>query len=213
MIGHQREVLAQLGIDVWIPREVVCQETDRTLLWRDQAVSEIITQIPVVQTSVTAKTVDTLQKPIINKPEIEQPVVEVRSVVEEIVEERPRLEIEPFSLQALVLSHLVIIIDSTEVNAEQQQLWGNIQRAIHSEFYELNWPFALENMNDGHGVENYIQGFIDSIAVDKKVIVLGKLPHSFNSDVMCLATLADMLKEPLLKRRLWNFIQNKQGSE
>ena len=213
MIGHQREVLAQLGIDIWIPCDVVCQETDRTLLWRDQTISEIITQIPVVQTSVTAKTVDTLQKTIINKPEIEQPVVEVRSVIEEIVEERPRLEIEPFSLQALVLSHLVIIIDSTEVNAEQQQLWGNIQRAIHSEFYELNWPFALENMNDAHGVGNYIQGFVDAISIDKKVISLGKLPHYLSHDIMSLASLQDMLEEPLLKRRLWNFIQNNQGRE
>ena len=36
MIGQQRNRLAALGIDVWIPREVVCQKNTAPSLWRDQ---------------------------------------------------------------------------------------------------------------------------------------------------------------------------------
>lgn len=45
MIGQQRNVLAALGIDVWIPRDVVCQKNTASSIWRDQAVEET-PQIP-----------------------------------------------------------------------------------------------------------------------------------------------------------------------
>ena len=40
MIGQQRNILATLGIDVWIPKTQVCQKNNAQSLWRDQAVPE-----------------------------------------------------------------------------------------------------------------------------------------------------------------------------
>ena len=209
MIGHQREILVQLGIDVWIPRDVLCQEIKQTSLWRDQAVSEIITQIePVININTPILNKSVVEKPVIkNTAEQQIPAVELISTA--IIDERTKLEIIAFSLQAVVLPHLIIMLDVSEISAEQQQLWANIQRAINAEFFELNWPFAMAEMNDGNGVENYIHGFIDAIKFEQKIVCLGHIPHFQNSMVMPLASLQDMLDSPLLKRRLWNFIQNK----
>ena len=41
MIGQQRNRLAALGIDVWIPREVVCQKNTAPSLWRDQLIDDV----------------------------------------------------------------------------------------------------------------------------------------------------------------------------
>ncbi len=45
MIGHQRDILATLGIDIWVPRDVVCQKMPSSSLWRDQAAAEYQTEI------------------------------------------------------------------------------------------------------------------------------------------------------------------------
>ena len=48
MIGQQRNILATLGIDVWIPRTQVCQKNNAHTLWRDQVVEpHIPINIPV----------------------------------------------------------------------------------------------------------------------------------------------------------------------
>lgn len=40
MIGQQRNILAAMGIDVWIPRDVVCQKNTAPSLWRDQIIDQ-----------------------------------------------------------------------------------------------------------------------------------------------------------------------------
>ncbi|OTG85304.1 hypothetical protein B9T31_12560 [Acinetobacter sp. ANC 4558] len=211
MIGHQREVLTQLGIDVWIPRNVACQKIDQTMLWRDQEIFEIATQlesipVPQVKQSLTS------QKVIVENKQKQKDLVVKESLSEVIQEEQPRLEIANFSLQAIVLSNIVVILNSTDINEPQQHLWANIQRAVQAEFFELNWPFAMENMNDGQGAAYYVQGFIDSISSEKKVICLGEILHLKNSTIMHLASLQEMLETPILKRQLWNVIQSSQMS-
>lgn len=204
MIGHQREVLAQLGIDIWVTRDTLCQEITQPSIWRDQALPEIITNL-AIQRKTFEKNVVTQETPVIRTKVKEQKItVEVIQT-----EDKPKLEIDAFSLQALKLNHVVIILNSTEINAEQQQLWGNIQRALQAEFFELNWPFTLPEMNDGQGVENYIQGFIDMIATEKLMISLGEIPHWSHPELTTFASLQEMLNQPLLKRKLWNFIQSK----
>ena len=81
MIGRQRNILATLGIDVWIPREVVCEKNTAPSLWRDQATEEI-QSLPIQ-----------FETPVQNKPELQikhepvQPItmVEPRNNAEIIV--------------------------------------------------------------------------------------------------------------------------------
>ena len=64
-------------------------------------------------------------------------------------------------------------------------------------------------MQDGRGASSYIQGFLDVFSTEKNVLCLGEIPHLQASHSIQLASLQEMLIQPLLKKRLWQFMQNK----
>ena len=213
MMGHQRDILASLGIDIWVSKGAVCQQLPQSTIWRDQNTPEVMLDIT---SHVEIATADVLLNDPILSFETEQPkqVQEKLEQKEEpavVIEQelRPSVILEPFNIQALVLPHLVILMEGSNITSDQQLLWSNIQRAVQAEFTELNWPFALPELQDGYGVESFIQGFLDVISTEKTVLVLGQVPHYTKSNMMHLASLQEMLDEPLLKRRLWKFIKNK----
>lgn len=86
------------------------------------------------------------------------------------------------------------------------RLWHNIQHAVSGEYNELQWPFPLMNFQDGHGAESYVQGFLDAISEDKNIIFLGQSAYLKHSKSINLAGLQEMLTQPLLKKRLWQFM-------
>ncbi|MBK5646351.1 MAG: hypothetical protein I4N51_04040, partial [Acinetobacter sp.] len=55
MIGHQREVLASLGIDLWVPDFLPSQQNVAASIWRDQSTTEIISEIVRPQSQPEAK--------------------------------------------------------------------------------------------------------------------------------------------------------------
>ncbi|ANF81549.1 hypothetical protein A3K93_04655 [Acinetobacter sp. NCu2D-2] len=211
MIGHQRDILATLGIDIWIPKAEPCAPHQNNL-WRDQATPENIQEIMLPQHVGTAlelpRNISSLAQPQSIAAEVTHTLEDIdETVIQPVLQER--IEFEPFSLQLLSMSHCCIVIDATQMTADQQTLWANIQRAVLSEFSELNWPFPWENMQDGRAVEVYIQGFIDAYSVDKNIISLGQIPHISNSKMIQLASLQEMVEQPILKKRLWQFMQKK----
>ena len=213
MIGHQRDILATLGIDIWVPKDAACQNMPSSSIWRDQAAPEYLSEIvvakaqPLIVPEPKAEPLKTLDQP--DPLPTPTPVVkEVQAeIVPQVVEERPALHIAAFQLQAFGLPHCVIVTDATELSAEQQQLWNNIQQALQAEYYELQWPFPLINFQDGRGAESYVQGFIDAISADKNIILLGQFSYFNHSKIIHLAGLQEMLDQPLLKKRLWQFMQ------
>ena len=210
MIGHQREVLRALGIDLWIPREQPCQNHTPLSLWRDQAAAEVLPELlPNVPVQPTIPVQQTTAK--INK------APEIALVTQPITTAPPRAfedqqQIAPFQLQTLQLPHVLLVVDVTEISAEQQQLWLNIQRAVEGQFTELQWPFAWAQVQDGRGAKSYIAGFIELQSTDRHVIYLGDIPHYQHDQSMQLASLQQMLEQPLLKRRLWQLMRNKPVS-
>ncbi|WPC35922.1 hypothetical protein O4M77_05810 [Acinetobacter sp. YWS30-1] len=210
MIGHQRDILATLGIDIWIPKGDVCQQ-HQVSIWRDQAPAELHSEIILPQPTQIAPVE---KAPLIApEPVTVEAKAEVKSevpvIVASIQEQREILHIQPFNLQALSLEHCTIVIDATEMTEQTQHLWSNIQRALQSEFYELNWPFPWMNLQDGRGVESYIQGFLDMMSLEKNIISLGSIPHVTHNKMIQLASLQEMLDQPILKKRLWQFMQNR----
>lgn len=214
MIGHQRDILATLGIDIWVPKGAACQNMRSSSIWRDQeAAPEYQTEIVVAKAqSPKVPVVKVEQLKALDRPEqLATPVITVKEVqaevVPQVIEERPALHIATFQLQAFGLPHCVIVTDATELSAAQQQLWNNIQQALQAEYYELQWPFPLINFQDGRGAESYVQGFVDAISADKNIIFLGQFTYFNHSKSMHLASLQEMLDQPLLKKRLWQFMQ------
>lgn len=212
MIGHQRDILATLGIDLWIPRDSACQP-HQVSIWRDQAAPEFHTDIVLLQPA----SVEALADLPIPEPE---PIVALRvdtppaapTHIAPVQEQREIVQIPPFNLQALSLAHCSIVIDATAMTEDTQNLWGNIQRAVPGEFHELNWPFPWANVQDGRGVESYIQGFLDGMSAEKNIIFLGPVAHISNTKMIQLASLQEMLDQPILKKRLWQFMQNRTAS-
>ena len=209
MMGHQRDVLASLGIDIWIPRASVCSEKPVQSIWRDRAVAEEILSVEL--SSPVIKQVDSIDHAVSNIPDVPQHVVQQPqsgiSPVEHDVLERTPIEVAPFALQALRLEHCCILIHATELTQQQQQLWANIQNALAAEFNELQWPFAWEQVQDGRGVASYVSGFVDIMAQGRPILCLGDIPHLVQSNIMQLASLEEMLQQPILKKRLWSFMQ------
>lgn len=207
MMGHQREILASLGIDIWVSRTAVSQTLPQPSVWRDQAAPEIYSDI-IVPAAVNQQL---KQQPIIHEEPKQEPspqhtVVDV-VVPDDIPEARVMLQVEAFSIEALQLPYCVILVESTALSQKQQQLWRNIQHALQAEYDVLQWPFAIEVLQDGIGVENYVQGFVDVLSADKKMLILGQLPHFKSEQCLHLASLQEMLDQPLLKKSLWDAIQ------
>lgn len=208
MMGHQREILASLGIDIWVSRTAVSQTLPQPSVWRDQAAPEIYSDI-IVPAAVNQQLKQ--QQPIIHEEPKQEPspqhtVVDV-VVPDDIPEARVMLQVEAFSIEALQVPYCVILVESTALSQKQQQLWRNIQHALQAEYHVLQWPFAIEVLQDGIGVENYVQGFVDVLSADKKMLILGQLPHFKSEQCLHLASLQEMLDQPLLKKSLWDAIQ------
>ena len=217
MIGHQREVLASLGIDLWVPAFLPSQQNATTSIWRDQSTTEIISEIVRPQSQPEAKSIS--EHPLVqNKLPHQAPPAEIatqpieQEVVTALKEEivREAIHVEAFQLQAIALEHCALVIEATQLSLEQQQLWQNIVQALPAQKYALNWPFPLLNLQDGRGVQSYIQGFIDGVSQGKTVITLGSIPNANGIKVTQAASLQEMLDQPLLKKALWDMMRAKQ---
>ncbi|MBJ9956017.1 hypothetical protein [Acinetobacter courvalinii] len=215
MIGQQRNILASLGIDVWIPREVVCQKNTASSQWRDQVLEElqqvpapVFEPAPVVQ-DVEVKAVQTALVTEIERPQQVEVVAE--PVVKEAVVEKEQIvvstQIQAFELQMYVLENCAILLESSQLNDAQRQLWQNTQKARLGQYAELKWPFPLAAFQESRGLSSYIQGFLDATATGKKILCLGQLDFIQHSNILHLASLEEMLAQPLLKRRLWQLMQ------
>ncbi|OAL84288.1 hypothetical protein AY605_06315 [Acinetobacter sp. SFD] len=218
MIGHQRDILATLGIDLWIPGDSACQP-HQVSIWRDQAEPEFHTEIVLSQPHPVEalvelpipepESLDTFK--IDTSPTLPEVLTVQEPEVLTVQEPRESVQIPPFSLQALSLAHCSVVIDATEMTEATLNLWANIQRAVSGDFYELNWPFPWANVQDGRGVESYIQGFLDGMSTEKHIIFLGTVAHISNIKAIQLASLQEMLDQPILKKRLWQFMQNRSA--
>ena len=215
MIGHQRDILATLGIDIWIPKDALCQKMPSSSIWRDQAAVEDITEIivskaaaiPAVEVQFKAEPTQTVA-PVVS---LAQPI-ELQAEPLSVLEPQVIAQVAAFQLQAFALPHCVIVVDATSMSSEQQQLWNNIQQAISAEYALLQWPFPLLEFQDGRGAESYVQGFLDALSVDKNILFLGQSGYFKHAKGMQLASLQEMLDQPLLKKRLWQFMQKSNHS-
>ncbi|AXQ22761.1 hypothetical protein BEN71_12045 [Acinetobacter wuhouensis] len=224
---HQRSILAAMGIDLWIPQVDVQTRHYQNTLYRDvaQNEAEIATTVEFkdFNHSTTAFTKNT-ENVIVRRESAVQSEVSLLKVnaetqqTEEItsaeqiqkqtaISVEPALQIASFEIQAYQIEHCVIFVDATQLNDDQKTLWGNIQRAAFGQYFELKWPFPMLQFQDGRGASMYIQGFIDGLRQERKIISLGQLTHLNQSDVIQLASLQEMIEQPILKRRLWQFMQ------
>ncbi|MFT4021002.1 MAG: hypothetical protein QM666_05720 [Acinetobacter sp.] len=216
-MNEQPHLMQILGIDVWIPRSAQVQVQETHSLWRDHdlTISEILQSessdkitLDIVQPEFDASFVapELLQhqqetaNPV--QPSIENSLVEP-SIVESSIELVQPLQLEQFHLHVLQHHRFVIITEQQHLTQQTQILWRNIKHALKLSTAELQWPFPLPDLQDGHAVNDYIQGFLDIVAHDKIMVVLGELPIVLGQSSQQLPSLQNMLDAPLLKSKLW----------
>lgn len=209
MIGHQRAVLANLGIDLWIPRALPSQKNAERCLWRDQhSISETDSgsSVAAVKAEMTLDHTAQSQQQHgrVVEPDLqpEQPKTEPSNTLEQTRTDL-NFQVNTFQLHAITLEQCSLLIDASSLSVEQQQLWQNIANALPAQKYALSWPFPLLNFQDARGVYSYIQGFIDGLSQGKTVIALGQIPYSQNLTFIQSASLQAMLENPQLKKELW----------
>lgn len=220
LVEHQRSVMATLGIDVWIPKVDVQTRVYTSSLYRDQAAPEH----PVFQ---SFDALDSVAKFGTGQKNTEQNILAELSViqtervqVEQNQEDKKKavqarshvvdqalLKIDAFELYAIHFEHCVLVVDATHISTEQANLWRNIQSAMKGQTVALKWPFGLEPMQDGRGAKMYVQGFLDAMCVEKKLIGLGQIPHCQHAAMLEAPSLQEMLDQPVLKRILWQMMQ------
>ena len=215
MIGQQRNRLAALGIDVWIPREVVCQKNTAPSLWRDQLIDDVSKstertfEVAPILEDIPATSAQT--PPIAEIEVSQQTKVVTEPIVKAALDEKEQIvitaQVQSFELQMYVLENCAILLETSQLSDAQSQLWQNIQKARLGQYAELKWPFPLAAFQESRGLSSYIQGFLDAIATQKKILCLGQLDFIQHANILYLASLEEMLAQPLLKRRLWQLMQ------
>ena len=211
MIGQQRQILTDLGIDLWIPREIACQNLTPNSIWRDQGQDQE-QMLPIADLAETIHVPEPSQvvAPVVVPPvKAEIAPSHAQAKLEVQVTQAVAIDAKQFELQLLCLAHCVIVIDATALSVEAKQLWSNIHVALAAEYQQLNWPLPLLNWQDAHGASSYIQGFLNAHGMDKQIIGLGALPCA-PEKMLTLASLDEMLIQPILKKQLWHYIQNKK---
>ena len=214
---HQRSILATLGIDVWIPQVGVHVESYIPQNYRDVATVEqaIVTSLEFAIPQKIIPTQPPIQaKPVAIQQNIEKTDIQSTQVKKLIVSQSieplaPNLQIDAFDVQLYALEHCVLLLDATDLNDEQRELSRNIQESMQGREATLHWPFPLINIQDGRGVAQYLQGFIDVYGVEKQLICVGKIPHLNMDQCTVLASLQQMLEQPTLKRNLWQVMRAK----
>lgn len=215
MIGQQRNRLAALGIDVWIPREVVCQKNTAPSLWRDQLIDDVSKstertfEVAPILEDIPATSAQT--PPIAEIEVSQQTKVVTEPIVKAALDEKEQIvitaQVQSFELQMYVLENCAILLETSQLSDAQSQLWQNIQKARLGQYAELKWPFPLAAFQESRGLSSYIQGFLDATATQKKILCLGQLDFIQHANILYLASLEEMLAQPLLKRRLWQLMQ------
>lgn len=213
MIGQQRNILATMGVDIWIPRHVVVQKNTSSL-WRDQGVEQPIQALISIQADEgseksfeNSSPLSTLVQPDVIDA-VKQPIQNQITKQNKIVDLEISATLNEFRLEAFVLSKSILLVETTTLTEAERKLWINIQSACSGAYAELNWPFPLLNFRDNRGIGAYVQGFLDALTLDKKILCLGKIEFVRHEQLMLLASLAEMLEQPILKKRLWTLMQS-----
>ncbi|WP_343682576.1 hypothetical protein [Acinetobacter baylyi] len=214
MIGQRRNILATMGVDVWIPRHVAVQKNTKSSLWRDQSVEQYDQPlIPIsAKENIEHTPKDSSSEPILVQPDVieivQQPIQNPVTKQHKTIDLEISSTLSQFRLEAFVLRQSVLLVETTTLSDAERKLWTNIQSALSGTYTELNWPFPLLNFRDNRGVGAYVQGFLDALTLDKKILCLGQIEFVRHAQLMPLASLAEMLEQPILKKRLWTLMQS-----
>ncbi len=170
MTGQQRNILAAMGVDVWIPRAMLCQKSRLFVLgvikFPRRSCGVAVVNQQVIDAS-QAKPELTHIESIAQLKDRQPPTVVVE--IEQSTLAAPRSILpkdqtvvvmqQVFTLEAYCLDQVIIVVESSQLSKQQRQLWTNIQSSVSGYYHELKWPLPLENFRDGRVYTRIFKAF------------------------------------------------------
>ncbi|WP_092746906.1 hypothetical protein [Acinetobacter boissieri] len=221
MSQQQRHLLNSMGVDVWILKETQPKSFVATQFWRDQAYEKfdlnepVIEPLPTLQNIVVEKPhlqskhdIQILNEEIIGltKDQHQTRSLEVTSVHE--VTSEIALQILPFTLALLTIDQCSILLNYTELLAQEKIFVESLRSALGATITELRWPINLADFQQSDYVNSYVNGFIDSTSLGQRIILLGGLPKVLDLDIAIKTVgITDLINNPKEKRVLWEMLK------
>lgn len=188
MSEHQRNVLAQMGIDIWIPQQTAVHACSTKTVWRDQVPTVAVKEQPSVVKKTPQPIVENIVKPVIEK-KIEQPQKIVQS--------------DSFVLQTYNINDQVcILVNIINLTSEEKEFLENFQQSMQTSVAEIKWPMPLQNFQDQDYMDCYVEGFLAVHAKELQYFSFGELEF-LNCSCIVLPTVKEILSDSLLKKEIW----------
>lgn len=223
MQQRQQLLLQQLGIAQWVAKTQVTHTASMAVLWRDQhddvlqtSNTDIRLEVPAQQATAKQDTANQAvvqnEQPFIKEGTASQTVQDIVPTETVVGVKHDQQQSVEFNSQILVHDKFVIFVDMPQHDNERRLL-SNIQKSCLVTQFTLYWPLQINGWDEqGLFLQSYIQGFL-AIHGDKKLISLGEhalldvlATSSSNLPIIKMASLAQMITSPLLKRDLWQLL-------
>ncbi|MCF9045414.1 hypothetical protein [Acinetobacter nectaris] len=206
---HQRNLLSNMGIDIWVPRDAIVCENSASQFWRDEVISEEI-ELEDKPVFVNEHHSDIAQKEITLevKKDVALKIDKENSI--DIAQEQ-EIVIEPFVLSAFVSSKIIIFINTFDLLGDERQLLNSLVTTLSLSQYDLRWPI-LESLQDQKFLSIYIKGFVDirsKADTQMSQIFLGEKPNGILLEgIQEFASLKEMIDMPNKKKILWEYLKS-----
>lgn len=208
---HQRNLLSNMGIDIWVPRDAIVCENSVSQFWRDEVISEEI-ELEDEPVLVNEDHSDIAQKEI--TLEVENDVaIKIEKDKETLIDiaQEQEIVIEPFVLSAFVSSKIIIFINTFDLLGDERQLLNSLVTTLSLSQHDLRWPI-LESLQDQNFLSIYIKGFVDirsKADTQMSQIFLGKKPNGILLEgIQEFASLKEMIDMPNKKKILWEYLKS-----
>lgn len=208
---HQRNLLSNMGIDIWVPRDAIVCENSASQFWRDEVIFEEI-ELEDEPVLVNEDHSDIVQKEI--TLEIENDValkIEKDKETSINIAQEQEIVIEPFVLSAFVSSKIIIFINTFDLLGDERQLLNSLVTTLSLSQYDLRWPI-LESLQDQNFLSIYIKGFVDirsKADTQMSQIFLGEKPNGILLEgIQEFASLKEMIDMPNKKKILWEYLKS-----
>lgn len=222
MSQQKRHLLHSMGIDVWILKDTQSKNFVAMQFWRDQPCEDMDINEPIIQQPppiqiVTALDRRTQSKQGINKTFSENKVRsdQEKTVVESVLADDytlgvvPQVKVLPFTLALLTTNKCSILLNYTNLAAEEKVFVDSLAHALNAKMLQLHWPINFFDFQHNDHVSSYVKGFIESRTSLQQIILLGRLPEVVQLDLKKnIIYINDLIKNPMQKKLLWEMIKS-----
>lgn len=214
-VDYQKKILNLMGIQQWAGRQDEIQLVNYNVWREDLSESKQPVEVQVLEPKPNL-----IREQKFEDLPIEKKTHDVEPITPKVSKENPQNVMEQIHLQALVTQHYALIVNVSPKQPDQWQLWQNMKNAFQqlhfrvmqqpAEEYQLDGQLSFLRSVEPKSAVYYIQGFLQSIVQQQKMIILGDMPILDIQQIPCerYASLVELKESQELKKEVWQRIQH-----